>query len=146
MQLPSWLALAQQASLPALSLSALLMAVVAAIRVWPRLRELQNQGDASLRGDLMKRVGELEGRVEYLEKLLSTKEAEHALREQLLRHSLANEESALDAALSMMKINPDRIAEIIEEVKAMREAGRQRIAIEKGAAAGAAVAVSGGQV
>lgn len=143
---PAWLSFAQEASLPTLSLAALLLAIVAAIKVWPRLRQLQNEGDASLRADLMKRVGELEGRVEYLEKLLSQKEAHHAAREQFLRHELANETNTLDAALSMLKINPERIEAIIEEVMAMREAGRQRIALEKGAAAGAAVMAAGGPI
>lgn len=144
--MPSWLAFAQQASLPALALSAVLLAVVAAIKVWPQIKQMQIAGDASMRSELMGRIKDLEGRVKELEKLVSQKDAEHAMREGFLRHELANEASVLDAALAMLKVNPDRVIDIIEEVVTMREAGRQRIALEKGAAAGAKVAAAGGDV
>lgn len=127
-------------------LAAVLWACVALIKAWPTLRELQIKGDASMRSELMKRIGELEARVKELEKLVGQKDASHAAREQFLRHELANETSSLDAALSMLKISPDKIESIIEEVSAMREAGRARIALEKGAAAGAIIAAAGGDL
>lgn len=141
---PAWLQFAQAASLPTLAVAAVLLAAVQLIKAWPTLRELQIKGDASMRSDLLGRIKELEERVKDLEKLVSQKDLAHAAREQFLRHELANEAAALDAALAMLRINPDRVGEIIEQVAAMREAGRQRIALEKGAAAGAAVAATGG--
>jgi hypothetical protein len=124
----------------------LLWAIVALIKVWPMLRELQIKGDASMRAELMARIATLEGRVKELEKLVSQKDANHAAREQFLRHELANESMALDAALVMLKISPDRIEQVIDQVTEMREAGRQRISMEKGAAAGAVIAASGGEL
>jgi len=144
--MPAWLTFAQQASFPVFALAVLLWGTVALIKAWPILRELQIKGDASMRSDLMGRVRELEERVKELEKLVSLKEANHAAREQFMRHQLANEEAALDAALAMLKISPESIDSIITEVTAMREAGRQRIALEKGAAAGAMVARAGGEL
>jgi len=144
--MPAWLQFAQQASLPTFALAALLLAVVAAIKVWPRLKQLQMEGDASMRTELMERIRTLEARVAFLEKMNSQKDASHAAREQFLRHALANEEAALDSALSMLRVSPDRIEAIIEEVTSMREAGRQRISLEKGAAAGAVVAATGGEL
>jgi hypothetical protein len=142
---PGWLTFAQQASLPTLAVSALLLAVVTAIKAWPRLRELQIEGDASLRTSLLARVSELEARVKDLEKLLGLREAKHAAESQVLRHRLANEEAALDACILLAEANPDRIIELLPKIKEMREAGRQRIALEKGAIAGAQVASQGGE-
>lgn len=138
---PAWLNLAQAASLPTLALSALLIAVVAALKAWPRLQQLRNEGDASLRKDLMSRVSELEARVKDLEKLLGQSEAHRAAESQVLRHQLANESGALDAFILLAEVSPDRILEQIPKIKEMRERGRQRIALEKGAMAGAQAAV-----
>lgn len=140
---PGWLAFAQDASVPTFALAALLAAAVAAIRVWPQLRQMQITGDASMRGEFLGRIRELEDRIKELEKLVNKKDATHAAREQFLRHEMANESAALDAALAMLKINPDRVSEIVEQVVKMRDAGRQRIALEKGAAAGAAIHTAG---
>src|SRR5688500_3737244 len=119
---PGWLTFAQEASLPTLAISALLLAIVAVIKVWPQLRQMQIAGDATMRAELLGRIHALETRVADLEKLISQKDINHATREQFLRHALANEESALDAALSMLRVSPDRITEIINEVTAIREA------------------------
>lgn len=140
---PGWLTFAQEASLPALAVAALMMAVVAAIKVWPQIKQLQIEGDASLRKQLMERVAQLEGRVKELEKTQGQRDAEHAAESQVLRHQLANEEAALDAFILLAEASPDRILEQIPKIKAMRESGRQRIALEKGAIAGAKVAAQG---
>ena len=144
--MPGWLTFAQQASLPVFAVAALLLALVAFIKAWPALRQLQIEGDASLRTTLMTRVSELEARVRELEKLISQKEASHAAKEQFLRHQFANESATLDAFILLAESNPDRIFEHIPRIKEMREAGRQRVAIEKGAAAGAAIAATGGEL
>lgn len=38
--------------------------IVALVRIWPAIKKLQNESDASLRADLMKRVTELESRLQ----------------------------------------------------------------------------------
>ncbi len=141
---PGWLNVAQQASLPTLALSLFALAVVTAIKAWPQLQQIWNEGSASLRQDLMKRVTELEARVKELEILLAREQAQHAGESQILRHQFANEAAALDAFILLAEANPDRVVEQIPKIKEMREIGRQRIALEKGAMAGAKVAAATG--
>lgn len=94
---------------------------------------------------LMARVSELEARVKELEKALGYKEAKHAADSQILRHELANESASFEALALLAKTNPDRIAELLPEVMEMRERGKQRIALEKGAIAGASISAAGAE-
>lgn len=133
---PAWLTFAQEASLPALSLAALLLAVIAAIKVWPQLRQMQIESDSSLRGVLMGRVNELETRVADLERLLAKEQASHAVEISDLQHDLRNETACLDAFLLLAEANPDNVLEHIPRIKEMRERHKQRVALKVGAREG----------
>lgn len=133
-----WLTVAEQLSLPALSLSALLAAIVAFIRVLPQLRQTQLQGDNSLRGDLLKRIEQLEAEVIALRKTIDRKEAQHASEIADLQHDLNSEQMSLDALIILAEAHPDTVLEHIPKIKNMRVQHRERMALKRGAREGAA--------
>jgi hypothetical protein len=117
----------------------LLLSIVAFIKVWPSIKQLQLGSDAAVRADLQGRVNELETRIAHLEKLLARQQQEHSAIEQTLRHDLANETSTLDAFILIAKTNPDKILELLPEIESMRQRKKDRIALEKGALAAASI-------
>lgn len=92
-----------------------------------------------MRGDLMGRIGTLEGRVAELERTLSIKDAQHSAEMAVMRHTLNNETASLEAFLLLARNNPDRLQDIVPQIMEMRERGKSNIAREKGAIAGAQI-------
>lgn len=131
--MPGWLTLAQQASLPALALAALLGAIVAFIRVLPQLRKDQLDSDASLRSDLLARVAALENEVVTLRTALDNRRDRHAAEIADLQHDLHNEMASLDALILLAELNPAKVMEQIPKIKEMRQRHRERVALKRGA-------------
>lgn len=113
------------------------------VKAWAVLRKVELDAGGSMRGDLMRRIGELEGRITYLETLLARENAEHTAAMQVLRHDLANESASLDAFILLAEANPDKVIELLPKIKEMRERRKMRLAAEKGAMAGALMAGDG---
>lgn len=137
-----WLALAQQASLPTLSFAALLLAIVAFIRVLPQLRQTQMEGDNSLRSDLLGRIEYLEEEVKSLRKAMHRKEVQHAAEIADLQHDLNSEMMSLDAFILLAEDSPEKVLEHIPKIKELRQQHRARVALKRGAREGAAGRVS----
>ncbi len=113
------------------------IAVITAIKGWPKLKELQLASDGSLRGDLMGRIASLETRISDLEKMLANEQAKHAGEIQVLRHQLTNETSSLDALLTLLEVNPEKVVQSVTLIKEQRSRNKAAISLEKGAMAGA---------
>jgi hypothetical protein len=130
--LPAWLAFAQEASFPALSVAAIVWAVSQFIRVLPTLKQHQITSDSSLRADLLERVADLEAEVKSLRKALDTERIRCAAEVLDLQHDLANESGSLDALILLIEANPENVLEQVPKIKQMREEHRRRMAIKRG--------------
>lgn len=114
-----------------------LIALVSLIRAWPALRKLTLESDGALRGDLIARINSLETRIADLEKLLALEQQRHAAELEDVRHELNNETASLDAFILLAEANPDRVIEQLPKIKEMRARHRERVALRRGAKAGA---------
>jgi hypothetical protein len=136
-----WLSIAQQASVPTLSVAALLLAVTALIKVLPQLlpqlRQIRLEGDQSLRDALLKRVETLEAEVVALRGALDLKQEQHTTKIADLQHDLNNESGNLDALIMLAEANPDKVLEQIPKIKELRREHRERMAMKRGAREGA---------
>jgi hypothetical protein len=112
------------------------LAVITAIKGWPKLREIQTGADGSLRTDLMARIGRLEADLQKVSEEQAQERARHAAEIQVLRHRLNNETASLDALLLMLKLDPDKVMESVDAITEMRARKAQQIALEQGAIAG----------
>lgn len=101
-------------------------------RLKPLLIRLRNEREASL---LEERAEEMTKMRERLEKL----EAERAVD----RHRLNNVTQCLDALLMLLEVAPEKAADHVAKIKAMRSSQMQAEAAEKGAIHGASIARAG---
>lgn len=135
-----------QGTLAATPWAIITVALIAFIRSRPELLRIKSEGDATLVAKLMARVDALEKQVSDLQKELREKEDRHDAEMQVARHQSNNDRQVLDMMIYFLKANIDKFAadpealrKHIEEIEVMREQGRTRIALEKGAQAGARV-------
>lgn len=131
--IPGWLAFAQEASLPTLSVAAIIYAVTKFISVLPHLRQTQAESDKSLRADLLHRVDELEGEVRSLRKALDGARISHAAEMMDMLHDLANESGQLDAAIMLAEVNPEALIQQLPALRQRRDEHRERMIIKRGA-------------
>lgn len=115
------------------------LVLLALIKGWPALKKMQLEADGSLRADLLARVAQLETRIESLEKLLTQREAEHAVELADVRHELANETQSLDAFILLAEANPDRVIDQLPKIKEMRTRHKERVALRRGVMARASI-------
>ncbi len=108
----------------------------------PQVNEIAKNREAGLVAVLTGRVAALEARITQLERLLSGEQSRHAGVEMILRHEVANETQTTDAVLMWAEGAPEKLQEMIPLIKAAREERARRIALEKGAMAGANVSGS----
>lgn len=113
------------------ALALLIFAVTVAMRSWPQWKRAQNEGDASLRTDLLARVATLELEIIELRKALDQKDRQHEAEMRVVRHQLGNETASIEALLMLLETAPDKVAASIDRIKAMRAQRAQNIAIEK---------------
>lgn len=106
--------------------------LVAIVRSRPALKKLANEREKSL---LEERAAEMVKMRERLEKL----EAERAVD----RHRLNNVTQCLDALLMLLEVAPDKAADHVSKIKAMRADQMKAEALEKGAIAAAAMGKGG---
>jgi hypothetical protein len=110
--------------------------VVAIVKIKPTLKRLTNEGDASLRADLMAqlkvqdddhrtRVASLESRLDDQKKSYETKlEFERVVHSNdlaTMRHRMNNLDQCLTMLLALIETNPDKAQEAAKRVRLMRE-------------------------
>ena len=115
------------------------IALITLIRVWPALKKVQAESDASLRTALLARVESLETRLASLERELAV---ERALRSDV-EHDLVNERGSFDAFIMLAEANPDKVLERLQAIKEERRLHRERMASKRGQREGAIIAGSG---
>lgn len=113
--------------------------LLALVKAWPALRKLSIEGDQSMRGDLLKRINELEARESVFDKKLESVTASYEAELKILRHRLNNVTAAFNALLLLIKNNPDKAAEAVAQIEEMRRQQEATEAAEKAIIAGARI-------
>lgn len=117
-----------------------------ALAVWlktrPKMREISQTAEDKLRDDLMKRVDKLEADASAAALLREAERTRHEAELAIMRHRVNNSDQCLDALLLLLKTAPEKVDQAVRHIEAMRERQRTEIAAEKGAQAGAALAVA----
>lgn len=128
--------------MPTLALAAVMAAVVALIKVWPTVQRQQLESDASLRVDLLRRVGELEDEVKQLRKSLDRARMSHAAEMMDMLHDLSNESAQLDAAIMLAEHSPETLIAQLPRIRQQRDQHRERLVVKRGAREAAIMAVT----
>jgi chromosome segregation ATPase len=103
----------------------------------PEMKRLAAAREESLLKARADDNAELKRRVEALERRLEADRAKHDAEQARDRHKIANLNSCLDALLMMLELAPDKVAEHVAKIKAMR-AEQLRIEAQEAAAIRAA--------
>ena len=117
-------------------------ALVAWIKQRPKMRELEQTAEGKLREDLMERVRKLEADAATQAAIREAERARHEAEMSIMRHRVNNSDQCLDALLLLLKTAPEKVDQAVHHIEAMRARQREEIATEKGAQAGAQVAVT----
>ncbi|WP_174286620.1 hypothetical protein [Sphingomonas bacterium] len=117
-------------------------ALVAWIKQRPKMRELEQNAEGKLRDDLMERVRKLEADATAQAALREAERARHEAEMKIMRHRVNNSDQCLDALLLLLKTAPEKVNQAVQHIEEMRTRQRGEIAAEKGAQAGAQVAVT----
>lgn len=151
--IPAFTAIAQ--SSPVIGIICVtLLAFMVLVKAWTPWRQVELAADNSLRGDLLGRIGTLEGEIIAIRKAMDTERNRHesemrALTEKhtsemreltdrqssemrIVRHQLNNETMSLDMLLAMLETAPNKVTESIGKIKEMRAQRRLEIAAETG--------------
>lgn len=131
-EIPGWLILAKEASLPALALAGIFFALSQFIKVLPQLKQNQAESDASLRAALLSRVDVLEEEVKNLRKALDGARISHASEMMDMLHDLASESAQLDAALLLAEHSPEALTGQLPKIREQRDEHRARMAEKRG--------------
>lgn len=98
-----------------------------------RLKQLQNEGDGSMRADLLGRIEKLEA---HLETERADRDRERAIRDAeraVDRHRINNLQACFDAFVMLIESDPAKAAEAVTRIKEMR-AGQMRLEAQEKAA------------
>jgi phage shock protein A len=94
-----------------------------AVGVWlrtrPKMAELQNQRDESESARLAARVDTLEKMVDRLHAKIDQERAEHDALMAIMRHRVANSRATLKAIVMMLRVNPDKVTEALNQIESM---------------------------
>jgi hypothetical protein len=116
--------------------TALGIAAAAYLRTRPAMKHAETEAEAPL----WERIGALEasakGEREECQRRVGMLEA-HVSD---LEHDLANEQANLDSFLLLATVSPDKLAEMIPELREQRQRHKERKALKRGAREGALIA------
>lgn len=114
---------------PAVTVAAL--GIIGLIIKWigPWRKQITDE-EAMYRADLRADNQAQGARIDKLERLLRRQEARHNAERSLDRHRIANVNSVVDSALSMLAVAPDRVPQILQELRAMRQRHAEAEALE----------------
>jgi len=113
--------------------------LVAIVRIQPALKKIRTEREQSqleARGEDMEAM---RTRIEKLEDRLEKKDAEHEAEVKIIRHRLNNVTQAFEALLLLLETAPDKAAEHVQRIKALRADQIKAEAAEKGAVAAAKI-------
>lgn len=123
----------------------LALLVTAMVRLWPAMTRLRGEREKSLlearaadNSDLRQRVEDLEGRLER-------DRTQHDAERKIDRHRINNLTQCLDALLMLLEVAPEKAAEHVAKIKAMRAEQAANETVEKSALSAAAIQASGGR-
>lgn len=120
----------------------LLAIVVAMVKVWPALKKLKTDEDASLRETLLARVESLEARLDTINAQHAAERELHAAELALVRHRMSNESASMDALVGMLETNPNIPPETIKRITDSRAAASTAFANEMNAITTARIALA----
>lgn len=108
-------------------------AVVAFIKIWPKLKEI-DAGREKTKMEAEERSEQtLLDRVRSLEKKLEISGAHHEAEKSLLRHELGNVSQCLNSLLLLLKAAPGDVDKHVKVIEEMRDRLDANLAAEKGA-------------
>lgn len=93
--------------------------LVAWIKTRPKMAEIQTQREESEAARLSARVETLEKMVERLHAKIDQERAEHDALMSIMRHRVANSRATLKAIVMMLRVNPDKVTEALNQIEAM---------------------------
>ena len=118
----------------------LTFAVVGAIiKGWPAIQDAATRAKTALGDRRLSRIERLEARMEQ-------KTVAHEAEVRILRHQLNNVNSCLDAILLLIEAAPDRAAEHVAKIRAMRAEQSEAERAEKNAISSAMIVAAGAAV
>ncbi|UAK25877.1 hypothetical protein [Sphingomonas nostoxanthinifaciens] len=124
-------------------------ALVAWIKLRPKMRELDQSADAKLIETLSARVETLEKRMDAdrqaFDQKLDAERQRHEAEASLLRHRANNSDQCIDALILVLENAddvPDKVKRAVISIKEMRDRQRTAQALEKGAMTGAKMAAA----
>lgn len=122
----------------------LALLVTAMVRLWPAMTKLSGERERSLLDARAHDNAELKDRVDALEQRLETDRARHDAEQARDRHKIANLNQCLDALLMMLELAPEKVAEHIAKIKAMRAEQQRRETAEAAAIRSATIVAAAG--
>lgn len=124
----------------------LLVIVVALVKVWPVLKKLKTDEDASLRETLLGRVESLEARLYTMTAQHAAERELHAAELALVRHRMNNESASMDALVGMLETNPNIPPDTIKRITDSRAAAAAAFANEMNAITTARIALANASI
>lgn len=89
------------------------------LRTRPRMAEIASLRDESEAVRLATRVDTLEKMVERLHAKIDQERAEHDALMSIMRHRVANSRATLKAIVMMLRVNPDKVADALNQIDSM---------------------------
>ncbi|UAK25508.1 hypothetical protein [Sphingomonas nostoxanthinifaciens] len=113
------------------------------LKLIPVMRKLANEREKTIDDERRGDMAEMPKEIADLKAEIATMRASHDAEIGIMRHRANNATMCIDALLMLLKAAPDKVADHIETIAAMRERHRQEEAVEKGTAAGAKIIAAG---
>lgn len=122
----------------------LIILVTAMVRLWPAMTKLSTEREKTLLAARADDNAELRQRVEDLEMRLEADRARHEAQRRIDRHQINNLTQCLDALLLLLEVAPEKAAEHVAKIKAMRERQAANETVEKSTVQAANIAAANG--
>ena len=113
--------------------------LVAIVRTRPALKKIANEREANLLEERAEQMEAMQRRLEAMEAKIENERAQHRAERALDRHRLNNFDQCFNALFMMFETSPEKAAEAIAAVKAMRTRQMEAEALEKAAIHAAAI-------
>lgn len=94
--------------------------LVAIVRTRPALKKIANEREANLLEERAEQMEAMQRRLEAMEAKIENERAQHRAERALDRHRLNNFDQCFNALFMMFETSPEKAAEAIAAVKAMR--------------------------
>lgn len=122
----------------------LIILVTAMVRLWPAMTKLSTDREKTLLAARADDNADLRQRVEDLETRLEQDRARHEAQRRIDRHQINNLTQCLDALLLLLEVAPEKAADHVAKIKAMRERQAANETLEKSAVQVASIHAANG--